>query len=91
MQKRKLGSTGLEVSALGLGCMGMNHSYAPFPEKKDMISMIRKAVEKGVTFFDTIVCNFCPINTICTNRGWSFPKSIELILNGINQKTNYEY
>ena len=53
MQKRKIGNTGLEVSALGLGCMGMNHSYAPFPEKKDMISMIRKAVEKGVTFFDT--------------------------------------
>jgi aryl-alcohol dehydrogenase-like predicted oxidoreductase len=53
MQKRELGNTGLEVSALGLGCMGMNHSYAPFPEKKDMISMIRKAVEKGVTFFDT--------------------------------------
>jgi aryl-alcohol dehydrogenase-like predicted oxidoreductase len=53
MQKRNLGNTGFEVSCLGLGCMGMNHSYAPFPEKKDMISMIRKAVEKGVTFFDT--------------------------------------
>jgi aryl-alcohol dehydrogenase-like predicted oxidoreductase len=53
MQKRKIGNTGLEVSALGLGCMGMNHSYAPFPEKKDMIIMIRKAVEKGITFFDT--------------------------------------
>jgi aryl-alcohol dehydrogenase-like predicted oxidoreductase len=53
MQKRKLGNTGLEVSALGLGCMGMNHSYAPFPGKKDMIIMIRKAVEKGITFFDT--------------------------------------
>ena len=53
MIKRKLGKHGLEVSALGLGCMGMNHSYAPFPEKKDMISMIRSAVEKGVTFFDT--------------------------------------
>jgi len=53
MQKRKLGNIGLEVSALGLGCMGMNHSYTPFPGKKDMISMIRKAVEKGVTFFDT--------------------------------------
>jgi aryl-alcohol dehydrogenase-like predicted oxidoreductase len=53
MQKRKLGNCGLEVSALGLGCMGMSHSYAPFPEKKDMISMIRSSVEKGVTFFDT--------------------------------------
>jgi len=53
MQKRKIGNTGLEVSALGLGCMGMNHSYVPFPEKKDMISLIRKAVEKGVNFFDT--------------------------------------
>lgn len=53
MKKRKLGNYGLEVSVLGLGCMGMNHSYAPFPEKKDMISLIRTAVEKGVTFFDT--------------------------------------
>ena len=53
MQKRKLGKSGLEVSALGLGCMGMNFSYAPFPERKEMISLIRSAVEKGVTFFDT--------------------------------------
>ncbi len=53
MQKRKLGKSGLEVSALGLGCMGMSHSYAPFPEKKDVISLIRTAVDKGVTFFDT--------------------------------------
>ena len=53
MLKRKLGKSGLEVSALGLGCMGMNFSYAPFPERKEMISLIRSAVEKGVTFFDT--------------------------------------
>src|SRR3989442_2440444 len=53
MQKRKLGSSGLEVSALGLGCMGMSYSYPPFPEKKEMISLIRSAVERGVTFFDT--------------------------------------
>jgi aryl-alcohol dehydrogenase-like predicted oxidoreductase len=53
MQKRKLGNSGLEVSAIGLGCMGMTFSYTPFPEKKDMIVLISKAVEQGVTFFDT--------------------------------------
>ncbi len=53
MKKRKLGNSGLEVSALGLGCMGLNFSYPPFPEKKQIISLIRSAVEHGVTFFDT--------------------------------------
>ena len=53
MQKRKLGKSNLEVSALGLGCMGMTFSYKPFPEKKDSIALIRAAVERGVTFFDT--------------------------------------
>src|SRR5512136_773168 len=53
MQKRKLGNNNLEVSALGLGCMGMSFSYAPFPDKQEMISLIRTAVEHGVTFFDT--------------------------------------
>ena len=53
MQKRKLGNSGLEVSALGLGCMGMSFGYAPFPEKKDSINLIHKAVEEGITFFDT--------------------------------------
>lgn len=52
MQTRKLGRS-LEVSALGLGCMGMSYSYPPFPEKRDMIALMRKAVERGVTFFDT--------------------------------------
>jgi aryl-alcohol dehydrogenase-like predicted oxidoreductase len=52
MQKRTLGST-LEVSAIGLGCMGMSSSFPPFPEKRDMIALIRTAVERGVTFFDT--------------------------------------
>src|SRR5262245_48207138 len=51
MQRRKLG--GLEVSSLGLGCMGMTFSYAPFPDKHEMISLIRAAVERGITFFDT--------------------------------------
>ena len=53
MQMRKLGSSGLEVSALGLGCMGMSYSYPPFPEKREMIALLRTAVERGVTFFDT--------------------------------------
>src|SRR5271157_5089940 len=53
MQKRTLGKSNLEVSAIGLGCMGMTFSYAPFPEKKDSIALLRAAVERGVTFFDT--------------------------------------
>jgi aryl-alcohol dehydrogenase-like predicted oxidoreductase len=53
MQKRKLGNSGLEVSALGLGCMGMSASYEPIPDKQQMISLLRTAVERGVTFFDT--------------------------------------
>jgi aryl-alcohol dehydrogenase-like predicted oxidoreductase len=53
MQKRKLGKSDLEVSALGLGCMGMSFSYGPAVEKSEGISLIRLAVERGVTFFDT--------------------------------------
>src|SRR5947207_14480171 len=53
MQKRKLGKRGLEVSALGLGCMGMSQSYGVPPDKQAMISLIRTAVDRGVTFFDT--------------------------------------
>ncbi len=53
MQKRKLGNTNLEVSAIGLGCMGMSFGYGPAADKQDMISLIRSAVEQGITFFDT--------------------------------------
>jgi aryl-alcohol dehydrogenase-like predicted oxidoreductase len=53
MQKRKLGNSGLEVSALGLGCMGMSFSYGPPKDKQEMIRVLRGAVERGVTFFDT--------------------------------------
>jgi len=53
MQKRKLGKSNLEVSAIGLGCMGMSFGYGPAKEKQEMISLLRKAVELGVTFFDT--------------------------------------
>jgi aryl-alcohol dehydrogenase-like predicted oxidoreductase len=53
MQKRKLGKSNLEVSAIGLGCMGMSFSYGPPKDKKEMISLLHAAVERGVTFFDT--------------------------------------
>src|SRR6266536_2844826 len=53
MQKRKLGNRNLEVSAIGLGCMGMSFSYGPAADKQEMISLLRSAVERGVTFFDT--------------------------------------
>ena len=53
MQKRQLGKSGLEVSALGLGCMGMSFGYGPAHDKREMIALIRGAVERGITFFDT--------------------------------------
>jgi aryl-alcohol dehydrogenase-like predicted oxidoreductase len=53
MQKRKLGNSGLEVSALGLGCMGMSFSYGPPKDTQEMTSLLRAAVERGITFFDT--------------------------------------
>jgi len=53
MQKRKLGNSGLEVSALGLGCMSMSSGYGPAANRQEMISLIRTAVERGITFFDT--------------------------------------
>src|SRR5829696_7751322 len=53
MQKRKLGNSDLEVSALGLGCMGMTYAYGPAPDKREMIKLLHAAVEHGVTFFDT--------------------------------------
>src|SRR4051794_23850207 len=53
MKKRKLGKNNLEVSALGLGCMGMSWSYGATKDKNEMISLIHAAVERGVTFFDT--------------------------------------
>src|ERR1700681_4370719 len=53
MKRRKLGKSNLEVSAIGLGCMGMSFGYGPAADKKEMISLIRSAVERGVTFFDT--------------------------------------
>jgi aryl-alcohol dehydrogenase-like predicted oxidoreductase len=53
MKKRKLGKSNLEVSTLGLGCMGMSFSYGPPKDKQEMTSLLRAAVERGITFFDT--------------------------------------
>src|SRR4030088_711473 len=53
MKKRKLGKSNLEVSAIGLGCMGMSFSYGPPKDKQEMTSLLRAAVERGITFFDT--------------------------------------
>jgi aryl-alcohol dehydrogenase-like predicted oxidoreductase len=53
MQKRKLGKSGLEVSALGLGCMGMSFGYGPAGDTKEMTALLRAAVDRGITFFDT--------------------------------------
>ena len=53
MQKRTLGKSGLEVSALGFGCMGLSFGYGPPTDKRDAIPLIRAAVERGVSFFDT--------------------------------------
>src|SRR5256885_1596062 len=53
MQKRKLGNSNLEVSAIGLGCMGMSYGYGPAADKQEMITLIRTAFERGITFFDT--------------------------------------
>ena len=53
MKKRLLGNSGLEVSALGLGCMGLSFRYGPVTDRRDAVALIRAAVERGVTFFDT--------------------------------------
>ena len=53
MKYRELGKSGLKISALGLGCMGMSHGYGAAADKKEMIGLIHQAIEQGITFFDT--------------------------------------
>jgi aryl-alcohol dehydrogenase-like predicted oxidoreductase len=66
MQKRTLGSSGLEVSAIGLGCMTMTGGYSGMPDRQDMINLLHRAVDLGVTFFDT-----AEITVRTPTRNWS--------------------
>jgi hypothetical protein len=75
MQKRKLGKSDLEVPAIGLGCMGLNFSYGPAPDRKEMIALLRAAVARGVTFFDIFTArtrgNIASSTLRWTNRPYS--------------------
>jgi aryl-alcohol dehydrogenase-like predicted oxidoreductase len=104
MQKRKLGKSNLEVSALGLGCMGMSFSYGPPKDKQEMISLIRSAVERGVTFFDTAEVYGPYINeelvgealapfrgqvVIATKFGWRIDPKAERGLAGLDSRPEH--
>ena len=75
MQKRKLGKSNLEVSAIGLGCMGMSFSYGPPKDKQEMTALLHAAVERGITFFDTaeVYGPFTERRT-CGRSARSFPR-----------------
>jgi aryl-alcohol dehydrogenase-like predicted oxidoreductase len=104
MQKRKLGKSNLEVSALGLGCMGMSFSYGPPKDKQEMTSLIRSAVERGVTFFDTAEVYGPYINeelvgealapfrgqvVIATKFGWRIDPKAERGLAGLDSRPEH--
>jgi len=104
MQKRKLGKTNLEVSAIGLGCMGMSFSYGPPKDKKEMISLIHSAVERGVTFFDTAeaygpftneelvgeaLAPFRKDVVIATKFGWKIDPKVERGLAGLDSRPQH--
>lgn len=71
MQKRKLGNSGLEVSAFGLGCMGMSFSYGPPKDKQVMTALLRAAVERGIAFFDTPEVYGPFLNEELVGEGWA--------------------
>jgi len=104
MQKRKLGKSNLEVSAIGLGCMGMSFSYGPPKDKQEMISLIRSAVERGVTFFDTAEVYGPYVNeelvgealapfrgqvVIATKFGWKIDPKAERGLAGLDSRPEH--
>src|SRR5436309_2039761 len=101
MQKRTLGKSNLEVSALGLGCMGMSFSYGPPKDKREMTALLRAAVERGVTFFDTAEVYGPYINeelvgealepfrgqvVIATKFGWKIDPKAERGLAGLDSR-----
>jgi aryl-alcohol dehydrogenase-like predicted oxidoreductase len=104
MQERKLGKSSLEVSAMGLGCMGMSYSFGPPKDKQEMISLIHSAVERGVTFFDTAEVYGPYINeelvgealepfrgqvVIATKFGWKIDPRVERGLAGLDSRPEH--
>jgi aryl-alcohol dehydrogenase-like predicted oxidoreductase len=104
MQKRKLGKSNLEVSALGLGCMGMSYGYGPAGDKQEMISLVRSAVERGVAFFDTAeaygpftneelvgeaLAPFRDQVVIATKFGFKIDSNAERGLNGLDSRPEH--
>ena len=104
MQKRKLGKSNLEASAIGLGCMGLSHGYGPAVDKKEGISLIRAAAERGVTFFDTAeaygpftneelvgeaLAPFRNQVVIATKFGFNIDPSVEGGLNGVDSRPEH--
>ncbi len=104
MQKRKLGKSNLEVSALGLGCMGMSFSYGPAKDRQEMIGLLRAAVERGVTFFDTAeaygpytneelvgeaLAPFRGRVVIATKFGWKIDPKAERSLAGLDSRPEH--
>ncbi len=104
MQKRKLGKSNLEVSAIGLGCMGLSYGYGPAVDKKEGISLIRAAFERGVTFFDTAeaygpfaneelvgeaLAPFRDQVVIATKFGFKIDPTVERSLNGVDSRPEH--
>jgi aryl-alcohol dehydrogenase-like predicted oxidoreductase len=104
MQTRKLGNSGLEVSALGLGCMGMSRAFDPVPDRREMITLIRIAVERGITFFDTAevygpfvneelvgeaLAPFREQVVIATKFGWNLDPIARVNLGGLNSQPEH--